>query len=74
MAIHETTTSDYHADCLAGRHQARDAVALVRETGNHAHLGGVVRRMVDAGEFGGIEAGFFAEISEAIADDSVNQG
>jgi hypothetical protein len=56
-------TGDWTSDNEIGRCHADDCVAYIQETGNQAVLGAVVRSMIAAGRYTGIEAGFSARIA-----------
>jgi hypothetical protein len=59
--------ADWLAQCRAGRSYGHELVEYVRETNDAALLQGIVQRMAERRTFGGIEAGFFAAVSMALA-------
>lgn len=57
-------TGNYKKDCATGREIAE---ALMCNQGSPSDLGWIVRSMVTAGKFDGVEVGFFHRISELAA-------
>lgn len=52
--------------CGLGRELAREAIDYIAASYDSALLPGIVRTIVERGSFGGVEAGFFTEISEQL--------
>lgn len=55
------------ADNAIGREAAEELLEHIRTTNDHALLGSIIRCMMSAGSFDGVEAGFFAGLSQAAA-------
>lgn len=64
-------TGDQGRDRELGRDLAAKALACMQEERLPALLTWVVRDMVEAGRFGGVEAGFLAAVAEAVTDGRV---
>lgn len=60
-------SGDYSQDCETGRAAAREMLSHIRLTENPLIYGSVVRDMVSAGQYGGVEIGFCSEIGIFIA-------
>jgi hypothetical protein len=61
-------TGDWDAQCRAGREYGYEAANYIRSSGDAAMLGGVVRAIVERGNVGEIEAGFFSALSMSRAN------
>lgn len=57
-------SGSYTLDCKIGRGHADQLVDLMRRRGNPTLLNSVMRDMVGAGRFGGIEVGFVTRIGQ----------
>jgi hypothetical protein len=60
------SAANYAAECRLGRKYAGEMLAMIEETGNPLIYSGVMRAVVTAGRFGGIEIGFCQAVSEAV--------
>jgi hypothetical protein len=54
---------DWETLCSAGRRFGREACDYVRATDNASLVPGIVRTIAERGSFGGVEVGFFTELS-----------
>lgn len=61
------STGEYAADNELGRSYADELLACIRKDGHSFLLNSVLKHMVEAGRFGGIEVGFIARIGEYAA-------
>ncbi len=59
--------ADYDAACIVGRGLAIEAADYMEASGDMTLLGSIVRRISEKGQFGGVEAGFFAALPGALA-------
>lgn len=60
-------SGDWAHDCQQGRHLAVEAVAYMRESGDANLVPAIVRRIVQRGEVGAMEVGFFTGLAEYAA-------
>jgi len=58
-----TPTGDWSQDNRLGREHAEACAVYMRETHNAGVLGGVVRSMIVAGRYEGVEVGFMTRIA-----------
>ncbi|MDX3970086.1 MAG: hypothetical protein QHD01_26275 [Bradyrhizobium sp.] len=65
-------TGDDHADMATGEYYARLTLYVSREFGVPLLLASVLRDMVAAGKFGGVEAGFIAAVTSVAQVGSLN--
>jgi hypothetical protein len=59
-------TGDWSTDNRTGRHYAKNVVRFVCAGPRPTILGLMVKAMIEKGEFGGVEVGFFQEIAEML--------
>lgn len=60
-------SGDYAEDCSFGRETGEQVLLAVRESENPALLGTAIRAMVEAGKYGGVEAGFCSVFGMSLA-------
>lgn len=69
---HPKPSGDQQADIALGEHYARLTLHVARECGVPLLLASVLRDMVMAGHFGGVEAGFIAAVTSVAQVGSMN--
>lgn len=57
---------DWIEQCRIGRGYGYEAVEYIQEANDAAALGGIVQAIIQRGEYGGLEAGFFAAVSMSL--------
>jgi hypothetical protein len=57
-------TGDWTIDCSRGRAYAEEALDFMRATDNPSCLGHIVKGMIGAGRYTGVEVGFLQRIAE----------
>lgn len=60
-------SGDYAEDCSFGREAGEQVFLAIRESQNPALLGAAIRAMVEAGYYGGVEAGFCSIFGMSLA-------
>lgn len=63
-------SGDYAEDCSFGRETGEQVLLAIRDSENPALLGTAIRAMVEAGNYGGVEAGFCSVFGMSLAQSS----